>query len=122
MARRALEAVPQVSGNELTFQLKEWFGQVFKHYRIIETQTITINPANVPANTTAEQTFTLTGAEIADTVLAVTKPTHTAGFGIVGTRISAADTVAITFMNNTAGAIDAPSESYKIDLLKFRGN
>lgn len=73
----------------------------------------TINPASVAAATAAEQTFTVTGLRVNDQVV-VTKPTATAGLGIVNARVSAADTLAITFMNATAGAIDAASETYTI--------
>lgn len=73
----------------------------------------TIDPASVAANTTAEQTFTVTGLTTADKVF-VNKPTNTAGLGIVNARVSAADTLAITFGNFTAGAIDAASETYTV--------
>lgn len=72
-----------------------------------------IDPASVAANTTAEQTFTVTGLTTADKVI-VNKPTNTAGLGIVNARASAADTIAITFGNFTAAAIDAASETYAI--------
>ncbi len=71
----------------------------------------TINPASVAAATSAEQTFTVSGLKVGDTAF-VNKPTATAGLGIVGARVSAADTLAITFMNATASPIDAGSESY----------
>ncbi len=73
----------------------------------------TIDPASVNANTIAEQTFTVTGLTTSD-VVAVNKPTLTAGIGIVGARVSAANTIAISFINNTGGAIDPPSETYLI--------
>lgn len=77
----------------------------------------TINPASVSAATSAEQTFTVTGLRLNDQVV-VTKPTATAGLGIVNARVSAADTLAITFMNATAGAIDAASETYTITVYR----
>lgn len=75
--------------------------------------TPTIDPASVAANTTAEQTFTVAGLTTADKVI-VNKPTNTAGLGIVNVRVSAADTLAITFGNFTALAIDAASEVYSV--------
>lgn len=83
----------------------------------IRVYSATIDPASVAAATSAEQTFTVTGLTTGDKVL-VSKPTATAGLGIVNARVSAADTLALTFMNATAGAIDAASESYTI--LAFR--
>lgn len=58
------------------------------------------------ANTTVEQTVTVKGVRLAtDDIIGVSKPTHQAGLGIVNCRVSADDTLAITFMNNTAGDI-----------------
>lgn len=69
------------------------------------TYTPSLTPAQVNANTTAEQTFTVTGLLTGDRLLSVVKPTAQAGLGIVGFRISASDTLAITFSNNTGSPI-----------------
>lgn len=79
----------------------------------IRVYTPTIDPASIAAATTAEQTFTVTGLTTADKVF-VSKPTLTAGVGIVNARVSAADTLAITFVNATAGALDPASEVYAV--------
>lgn len=76
--------------------------------------TLVIDPASVATITTAEQTFTFPGVRTTDVILSVTKPTNTAGLGIVNARVSAANTIAITFVNPTAGAVDAPSQTYTI--------
>lgn len=79
--------------------------------------TATLDPASVAAATSAEQTFTVPGLKVGDAVY-VNKPTATAGVGIVNARVSAANTLALTFMNATAGAVDPASEVYTI--LYFR--
>ena len=66
--------------------------------------SVTLSPASVAINTTAEQTFTVNGLLAGDFVTC-NKPTAQEGLGIVGCRVSAANTLAITFSNNTAGAI-----------------
>jgi hypothetical protein len=66
--------------------------------------TPTLNPASVPGNTSAEQTFTVQGL-IASTVAWVNKPTVQTGLAIVGVRVSAANTLAINFANITATSI-----------------
>lgn len=76
--------------------------------------TATINPASVAANTTAEQTFTVRGLRASDVLIMVQKPTLSAGLGLVNWRISANNTIAITFSNNTGSGIDAGSEAYKL--------
>lgn len=72
-----------------------------------------LDVASVAANTTAEQTFTVTGLTTGDKVF-VNKPSVNAGLGIVNARVSAADTLALTFVNATAAAIDPASETYTI--------
>ena len=75
---------------------------------------VTLSPASVAANTTAEQTFTVTGVAVGDVVY-VSKPTAQAGLGIVGVRVSAANQIGITFSNNTASPITpTASESYQV--------
>lgn len=78
---------------------------------------LVIDPASVATITTAQQTFTLAGLKVTDFVVA-TKPTLTAGLGVAGARVSAVDTLAITFVNPTAAAIDAPSETWRILILR----
>jgi hypothetical protein len=80
----------------------------------VKRYTVSINPASIAAATSAEQTFTVTGLEVGDIVVAVNKPTATAGVGIVNMRVSAANTLALTFMNATAGAVDPAAENYEI--------
>jgi hypothetical protein len=81
------------------------------------TYSQALDPASVAALTTAEQTFTVTGLATTDKVF-VNKPSNTAGLGIVNARVSAADTLAITFMNCTASPIDAASETYTITAIR----
>ena len=64
----------------------------------------TLSPASVAANISAEQTFTVVGLKAGNHVT-VNKPTTQAGIGIIGARVSAKDTLAINFVNVTAGAI-----------------
>ncbi len=59
--------------------------------------------------TTAEQTVTVSGLEIGDMVY-VSKPTAQGGLGIAGVRVSAKDTLAIVFVNPTAGGLTATAE------------
>ena len=75
--------------------------------------SVTLSPAAVSANTSAEQTFTVTGLQAGDHVM-VNKPSAQAGLAIVGTR-AAANTLAITFGNFTAGSITpTASETYLV--------
>lgn len=66
--------------------------------------SLTLSPVAVGANTTAEQTFTVNGLVPGDMAV-ITKPTTQAGLGVVNSRVSAANTLAVTFSNNTGGSI-----------------
>lgn len=74
---------------------------------------VSIDVANVAANTTAEQTFAVTGLRVGDMVL-VSKPSVSAGLGIVNARVSATDTLALTFVNATGAGINPAAETYTI--------
>lgn len=73
-----------------------------------------LTPASVAANTSAEQTFTVAGLPSGIPVI-VNKPSAQNGLSIGGARVSAANTLAITFVNNTAAAITPTAgETYTI--------
>ena len=73
----------------------------------------TLTPVGVAANTTAEQTFTVTGL-VAGSAVAVNKPSAQAGLGISGVRVSAANTLAVNFVNVTATTITPAAEAYTV--------
>ncbi len=85
----------------------------FQPAPIMDVTTQTITPVSVAANTSAEQNFTVTGLVSGGKVL-VTKPSVTAGLMLGGARISAANTLTLSFANNTSAAITPPSETYTI--------
>lgn len=82
--------------------------------------SVTFNPASVATITTAEQTTTVAGLRVGDFVI-TQKPTNTAGVGVVNARVSAADTLALTFVNPTAGAVDAASETWQFLVFRPEG-
>lgn len=86
-------------------------------YGVCFTQ-LNINVGSVSGNTSVEQTFTMPGLLTTDVVIAVVKPTLTTGFDVGNTRISAANTVAITFNNNTGSPIDPPLETYTFVVMR----
>ena len=78
----------------------------------------TLSPISVAPNTTAEQTFTVSGLQLGDFVN-VAKPSAQAGLGIVNSRVSAANTLAVSFINATAATITpTASEVYAVQLLR----
>lgn len=71
--------------------------------------------AALTASTTVERTYTVIGLQVTDNV-SVSKPTFQAGIGIANCRVSAIDTLAITFGNYTAGTPTLTAETYQIEV------
>lgn len=94
-------------------QLGRWFRLVYGGYPKVSTYSQELTPASVAANTTAEQSFTVSGLTTSDVVI-VNKPSLDAGAGIVNARVSAADTLTITYINATASPIVPATETYRI--------
>lgn len=88
-----------------------WFKRLSDVFPKVETYSEALTPSSVAANTTAEQTFTVNGLVTTD-IINGNKPTHQAGIGIGGYRVTAANTVGITYVNPTAGAITPTAETY----------
>jgi len=73
-----------------------------------------LSPVSVAANTSAEETFTVTGLPAGATVQ-INKPSHQPGLAIGGCRVTAANTLGITFENVTAAIITpAALEQYTV--------
>lgn len=77
----------------------------------IRVYTETIDLGSVAVNTSEEEALTVTGVTTDDVIIAVIPPSLEAGLMLGPCRITAADTVALTVMNSTAGAIDHASEA-----------
>lgn len=75
--------------------------------------TPSLTPASVATIVVAEQTFTVTGLTTADKVI-VNPPAIATAVGISGVRVSAADTLAIRFVNPTAGALVPTAGVYTV--------
>lgn len=100
------------------------FSMIGGNVRAMGVLSVSINPASVAANITAEQTFTVPGLQVGDMVWVNTPAVGTgaeqmnAGLGVCGARVSAADTLALRFNNNTAGALDAGTATYTVLVMR----
>lgn len=87
-------------------------GSSVKQFRVYSANlTPTVS---VPAASTAEEVFTFTGLTTADRVLVNNRTAMTAGTGIVGARVSAADSLAVRFCNTTAGALTPAAGTFAV--------
>ena len=76
-------------------------------------------PASLSANSTSEVTYTLQGIALGD-FLEINKPSHTAGLSIGNIRASAANQIAIQWVNSTTSTITSPpNELYLIAVTRF---
>lgn len=75
--------------------------------------TPSLTPASVAANTSAEQTFTVVGLRTTDFVY-VSMPSLQAGIGVANARVSAKDTLAISFINSTAAGVVPVAGAYQV--------
>lgn len=83
----------------------------------IRVYSQTITPASVAAATVAEQTFTVTGLTTADKVFVNHAVTGNAT-GVAGVRVSATNTLAVSYVNPTAGALVPGAGTYQIMALR----
>lgn len=85
---------------------------------------LALTPAVVGTGGSVEQTFATTGIGLLTTdVVLVQKPATQAGLSIGGSRVSAADTLAITYVNSTAVSITpTANQTYVVTVLRIQPN
>lgn len=103
--------------NAYLTQLDIWFRTLRDNFARVRTYSASLAPSSVAANSTAEQSFVVTGLG-ADDIVTVNKPTHTSGLFIGGARVSAADTLRITFVNITGAPIVPATETYVVSAIR----
>lgn len=76
-----------------------------------------LTPVAVATVATVEQTFSVPGLAVGDYV-SISPPSITAGVAPVCARVSAANTLAVTFVNSTAGSLTPPAGVYQIQFTR----
>ena len=80
----------------------------------------TLNGTTCAASTTVEATTTVNGLLVSSSVI-VNKPTYTNGLLVLNARVSAANTLAVTYGNFTTSSITVPSEVYTVANVQLQG-
>lgn len=80
----------------------------------------TLNATTCAASTTVEATTTVTGLLVSSSVI-VNKPSYTPGIMILNARVSAANTLAVTYGNFTTSSITIPAEVYTVANVQLQG-
>jgi hypothetical protein len=74
--------------------------------------------AAIGAATSVARTYTVTGLRLGDIITANKPSAFTAGLGLVGARVSATDTLELTYMNTTAGGLSIQTETWFIQVTR----
>jgi len=80
----------------------------------------TLTATTALASTTVEVTTTVTGLLVSSSVI-VNKPTYTPGIAVTNARVSAANTLAVTYANFTTSSIAIPAETYTVANVQLQG-
>lgn len=111
LTEKGITAFP--SNGTVPAELGIWLQQLQLRFPKISTYTPTIDLGAVGATSYSTQTFTVSGLNTQD-VITVNPPALTAGLYLISSRVSAADTVSLTFYNSTGGSINEPVAIFKI--------
>jgi hypothetical protein len=79
--------------------------------------SLSLTPASVAAIVTAKQTFTVAGLKVGDQVAILSNPITNA-VALCQGEVSAADTLRLTFVNPTAGALTPTAGTYTFLVIK----
>ena len=80
----------------------------------IRVYSQTITPASVGAGAQAEQTFTVTGLATTDKIVCNPFPNAVANVVLTGYRVSATNTLAVTYNNSTGGGLTPTAGTWNI--------
>lgn len=78
---------------------------------------VPLTPVSVNANTTVEQTFTVSGVKLTD-YIELAPPSLVTGILVAESRVTAANTIAISFANVTAGPLTPPVGTYQFLVIR----
>ena len=79
--------------------------------------SVSLTPASVATIVVASQSVTIPGVDASDVVIPVQNPISNA-VGLIGAKATAANTVSLTFVNPTAGALTPTAGTYTFLVIK----
>jgi len=77
------------------------------------SQRVTLNPSNVTAASVSVETFTVTGLTL-EMLVVVNAPDLETGVKVVSARVSAANTLELTFQNFTLADVNPASQAFLV--------
>jgi len=101
--------------------VKRWMSDISEALPQFIVYSATINPASVSASVISEEAFTVTGVRTDDHILSVTHGDIVGtGIGVLDVRISAANTIAITFSNDATGSVNIASSTWEFLIMRMK--
>lgn len=85
----------------------------------VASGTISVNPASIPAVSSAETGVTISGAAVGDIIIMNVPASLETGLAYSGVRVSAADTVQVRLTNVTAGAVDGAALTWSYTIIRI---
>ena len=77
-------------------------------------QNVTLDVTSVGAGATTAETFSVPGLVLEGGPVVVNKITSNAGLALIDYRVSANDTLELTFQNSSGDAIDPASQTFRV--------
>lgn len=87
---------------------------------LVYTGTLDLGNAATGSGTFASADVTVTGVALGDVVVGVSLGVDTVDTAVIG-AVTAANTVTVTVLNNTAGAVNLASTTVRIVVLRLAG-
>ena len=84
----------------------------------IEIGTFSLNPAALAANTEVVEDVTIAGLQTDDVVVCMPPSTFEAGLICIGANVTAANTLGVKLLNNTASSVTGDAETWSYFVLK----
>lgn len=81
-------------------------------------RTVSVDAAEIAANTTGDTAATVPGAEVGDTVIATCDGALEAGLVVGNARVTAANTVSLRLGNVTVAPVNASAFNFRFLVLK----
>ncbi len=90
-------------------------------FTVLKFTNTAVDPANVLANVSAEQSFAFTGLKVGDVPIALETPSAMATLQTVPTRVGAVDALTVRCTNTTASAINiAAGQTISVTVIRPR--
>ena len=95
-----------------------WLNRLKQLFRAPLVYDVAWTPSAVSAGVTEEQTLTVSGVAVGETVIAFVPPSApTYGISHVNVRVTDTDEVTVAWQNTTAGGLSPPSGTYRLAVL-----